>query len=581
MSHENLVNAALGKIPFDTVIENGQLINVYTGEIHPATIGIIDGEIAYLADKHEKLQAKEYINATNQFIMPGMIDSHMHIESSMTTPSAFAQGVLPRGVTAVVADPHEIGNVLGVKGVKMMLDASEKLPLKVYTMIPSTMPSLPGFETAGAETTPKEVKELLAFDDVLGLGEVMDFNGVIDLDENMTNILKTAKEYGVIIEGHDPILREEKLQAFIAAGVDSDHTIADVEKMKSSLRSGVAMQVQLKSVTPELMEYLNQLPDLSNFSLVTDDVTADHLSYRGHLDYVVRYAIQCGLDPIKAVQATTIAPARRMRLFNRGGIGPGRLADIVLLNSLENFEVDTVLVKGQVIVQKGKLQVEIAKSEFPKEAYQTIHLEKVSPEDFSVFTKLQRGTATVNAVVLNGVSSFTVREEVQVPIENGKLKVKDTDLVFMSVIERHGVRGSKFTGVLKNFGKIHGALATTYAHDSHNLVCYGDNEEDMAAAANYLIEIGGGMAIVQDGKVLAEVRLPIAGLLSEKSVDEICKETGNFANQMKTLGVDHKELIMMLTVMPLAVSPEIKITDLGLVDVNNKKFLDFLLSEQE
>lgn len=580
MSHENLVNSARGKIPFDTAIENGLLINVYTGEIHPATIGIIDGMISYISEDHRKVEAKEYIDAKGKYIMPGMIDSHMHIESSMVTPASFAQAVLPRGTTSVVADPHEIGNVLGVEGVKMMLDASKNLPLKVYTMVPSTMPSLPGFETPGAETTPAEVEAILDLsEDVLGLGEVMDFHGVVDLDKNLTDVIKTAKARGVMVEGHDPVLLDRDLQAFIAAGVDSNHTKVGPQKMRTNLRSGVAQQLQQRDVSQEMIAMLGTIPDLSNFSIVTDDVTADHLTHWGHLDYVVRQCIKKGLDPIKAVQSCTIAPARRMRLYDRGGIGPGRVADIVFLSSLEDFIIDTVFVGGKIVAQGGELKVEIPQSPFPKKAYETIKLKKVTPDDFSVKTKLENGTARVNVVCLNGTTSYTTLEEAKLPIEEGKLKVTGTNYTFMSVFERHGINENKFTGVLKDF-TITGAVATTYAHDSHNMVCYGDNEEDMAIAVNYLIENGGGLVAVQNKEVIGSVSLPIAGLLSEKDVAEISQETNTFAKTVEKMGLVHEMPIMVITILALVVSPTVKISDMGLVDVNNKQFLDLIIEEK-
>lgn len=292
----------MGKEQFDLVIKNTKLVNVYTGEIITSVIGILNGYIAYVGFEDEELDAKEYIDAKGKYAVPGLIDAHMHIESTMATPSAFAEGVLPHGTTAIVADPHEIANVFGVEGVKMMLDASKELPLKVYMMIPSTVPSFEGMETSGASICAEDIKKLIDHERVLGLGEVMDFWGVVNQDEKITKIIDEVKNRNGIIEGHTPIFKGKELQAFIAAGVDSDHTIMDREKIKEKLRSGMCVQIQGRFITPDLMDYINTLDNFSNVLLVTDDVTADRLSKTGHLDGLVRKAISCGLDPVKAVR---------------------------------------------------------------------------------------------------------------------------------------------------------------------------------------------------------------------------------------------------------------------------------------
>jgi len=580
MLHDNLVNAAMGRIPFDLVIVNANLVNVFTGEIHPASIGIKDGHIAYVDWESRELSARQYMDAEGRYAIPGLVDAHMHIESSMVTPAAFAEGVLPHGTTVVAADPHEIANVLGVDGVKMLLDASRNLPLKVYMMIPSTVPSLPGMESSGAEIGPEEVAMMLEFPGIIGLGEVMDFWGVINLDEKITGVIDQVRRRGGLIEGHSPVFSGKELQAFIAAGVDSDHTIMDEEKVKEKLRLGMNVQIQERFITPELMQYINTLPDPSNFILVTDDVTADRLMTKGHLDFLIKKAIKCGLDPVLAIQATTIRPARRLRLFKHGCIGPGRVADILLLSSLEDFVVDTVIADGEVVAQSGNMVKSIEYPKFPQKAYDTVKLSKLSPEDFIIKTRRQHGIATVNAVAVNDINSRTSLEQVDVPIHEGQLDIKALGLSTMAVFERHGKTGTKNLGFIKNLGDFKGAMATTYAHDCHNLVVIGTNAADMTLAANTLIRAGGGMAAVKDGKILSLVELPIAGLLSDKKMKDVVEDVISFAATLKQMGIRHREPVMLLTILALAVSPEVKITDLGMVDVANKKFIELIVAEK-
>lgn len=580
MHYKSLVQSALGHIPFDMVIKNVKLVNVFTGEIHDASIGIKDKHIAYVGDGKEELSANEYIDGRGRFAIPGLVDAHMHIESSMVTPYAFAEGVLPHGTTAVATDPHEIANVLGIDGIRMMIEASKDLPLKIYTLASTCVPSLPGMETAGGNIGPKEMAELLDEGEVIGLAEVMDFWGVVNLDEKITGILEEARKRDALIEGHCPVFSGKNLQAFIAAGVDSDHTLMTLDKVVEKLRLGMTVQIQEKSICPEIIQYLNTLPDPSNFMFVTDDVMADRLVYEGHLDHLIRKAIGYGLDPIKAVQAATIRPARRLRLFKHGSIGPGHIADIILLDSLKEFIVSTVIADGQVVAKDGKMVADIKYDKFPERAYHTVKLSSISRDEFTIKTSKETGMAKVAAIAVNPINTETQREDVDVPIVGGKLDLEGTDLSMIAVFERHGVRGSKNLGLVKGLGITQGAIATTYAHDSHNLVIIGNNKDDMALAANTLIQSGGGMVATQNGKVLSHIALPIAGLLSDKKMADVAKELSHLRQTLEDMGIEHKKPIMMLATLTLPVAPHLKITDLGLVDVVEKQFINLIISEK-
>lgn len=571
----------MGKVQLDLVIENTRLVNVHTCEILDAVIGIKDGYIAYVGFDNEKLDAKDYINAEGRYAIPGIIDAHMHIESTMATPSAFVEGILPHGTTTIIADPHEIANVFGARGIEMMLEASNNLPVKVYMMISSTVPSYEGMETSGASIIAKDVSCLQDNERVLGLGEVMDFWGVVNEDEKITDIVNEARSQGQIIDGHTPIFTGRELQAFVAAGIDSDHTIMDREKIREKLRSGINVQIQGRFITEDLMEYINSLESFSNVLLVTDDVSADILRNKGHLDGNIRKAIKCGLDPIKAIRATTINAAKRMRLYDQGSISAGRIADIVLLDSLEEFEINSVFADGKLVVKEGKVIVDIDKSLFPKEAYDSLKLDMLENTDFDIKANIKNGIANINSIVVNNQGSYTVKEQCDVKIINGVLDISDSDMYKMAVFERHGVSGTRNIGVIKGIGNLNGAIATTYSHDCHNLVVIGKETSDMALAANTLIEAGGGMCAVQDGKVLSKVLLPIGGILSDKSIDDISHAINDLANNMRNMGITHKEPIMILSILALAVSPEIKITDLGIVDVLEKRFIELINYEKE
>lgn len=570
----------MGKAKFDTVIKNTKLVNVDTCEILDAVIGIKNGYIAYVGFCSQELDAIEYIDAKGRYTVPGLIDAHMHIESTMATPAAFAKGILPHGTTSIVADPHEIANVFGADGVKMMLDASENLPVNVFMMIPSTVPSSEGMETAGASIDANDVSNLLSHERIIGLGEVMDFWGVVNQDEKITNIISEARKRNTIVEGHTPVFKGKELQAFIAAGIDSDHTIMDREIIREKLRSGMCVQIQSRFITEELMEYINTLENFSNVLLVTDDVSANRLKKEGHLDALIRKAISCGVDPIKAVRATTINAARRMRLYEYGSISAGRKADILLLDSLEEFKIDTVMTSGKIAVKNDEILVDIGESEFPKAAYDSIKIHKLEASDFDIKSEHKSGIANVNTIAVSKAGSYTTMEPNNIKIRDGLLDLTDEDIYYMAVFERHGVSGSRNIGLIKGIGSLKGAIATTYSHDCHNLVVIGQDKEDMAIAANTLIKTGGGMCCVLNGNVLSLVELPIGGILSDKNIADISDSIDNHAGVMVSMGITHNEPIMILTILALAVSPEVKITDLGIVDVLKKEFIELVNYEE-
>jgi adenine deaminase len=563
------IQACLGKIPFDVAIRDTQLVNVLTDEIYDADIGIAGERFAYIGKFQEEHQALKTIDGKRRFAAPGLIDSHMHLESSMMTPTAFAAAVLPLGTTSVAADPHEIANVLGVDGVKMLCAQVKDLPLHVYMMAPSTVPSAPGFEKSGAEINAKEVTEMLGLPTVHGLGEVMDFFGVIAGNPRMMGVIEAAQSAGVLLDGHTPLLKGKELEAFTASGVDCDHTYMDAASVKEKLRCGMYVQIQERFFTKELMAYLNGFPVQNRIMLVTDDVPVSRLAADGHLNSLVKKAIALGLDPRKAYRYVTINAADRLRLYHQGAIAPGRQADLILIDSLTDALPSLVMSDGKVVAENGRITVTLRQRKFPREAYQTMHIEPVGAQEFAIPCHSPR--ALVNVIVPDGKTSRTKLEQTICPAKNGMLE--SGDLVKMAVLNRYSDNHNRGIALLGNLSGFRGAIATTYAHDCHNLTIYASDDHDLCLAANTVISAGGGIAAVQDGQVLCAIPLPIAGIMSEDDLPTLAQKFGAFNRIVKQMGLNHEEPLTFVTLMALAVSPDVKLTDLGIIDVTTKTFL--------
>ncbi|PKM96522.1 MAG: hypothetical protein CVU79_13040, partial [Elusimicrobia bacterium HGW-Elusimicrobia-3] len=440
---------------------------------------------------------------------------------------------------------------------------------------PSTVPSAPGFEQSGAEIGAEEIARMLQYPGVRGLGEVMDFLGVIAGDSKMMSIIDTAKKAGVLLDGHVPTLRGHQLQAFAAAGIDCDHTMMDPAIVAEKLRYGMCVQIQERFFTTELMAYLNQFPVQNRIMLVTDDVPISRLAEHGHVDALLRHAVRLGLDPIKAVRYVTINAADRLRLHHRGAIAPGYAADLVLLDDLEHFHAWAVFSDGKLVARDGSMLNAITAEPFPDSTRHTIKVNPVTPADFIIQAT---GTkAMVNVIVQDGKTSRTKLGQVELAVSKGVLL--QGDLMKMTVFERHTGKGGRTHALIGNMDGFTGALATTYAHDCHNLVVYSANDADAAIAANELIRTEGGVVAVLDGKILASIQLPIAGILCDDDKETIATRFAQVDLAAKnSLHLNHQETLTFLTLMPLAVSPDVKLTDKGLIDVMHKTFLPLLVN---
>ena len=559
---------------FDLLIENVMLVNVFNDSVLPACIGISGERIQYIGEAQASCKAADTIDGKGLYALPGFIDSHMHLESSMLPPQAFACRALECGTTMVAADPHEICNVLGPKGVCALMEAASGTPLKVLMLAPSTVPSAPGFEGSGCAVGPEEAAEMLDHPGIFGLGEVMDFNGVADGEEHILSVIRQARERGVMIDGHASVLTGERLQRFAAAGIDSDHTAANPEQLRERLSLGFCVQVQECNLSAGMVQAMNELPVSNRVCLVTDDVPLDKLMRQGQLNHVVARAIALGLEPMKAIRFATINAADRLRQYDAGAIVPGRLANIQLVRDLKVPKPELLVVEGKVILEGGRLNFTPRPCDLTALREHPMLVKEVREEDFfiPVAAKPADTGAKVNIIKYNGSGHRTQKVLRDLPLIDSQLgkTVDITGLFKVAVFNRYGLDRHALA-LIDGMVELDGAIALTYGHDAHNLTVYGGDDGDMALAANTIRRMKGGMCAVQGGEVLARVPLPLGGLMSQEPAEVLSGQVEAFLEACRKIGLKYANPITFLTLMPLAVSPEMKCTDLGLIDVVNKR----------
>jgi len=577
------ISAALGKKRLTLAIRNAQLLNVFTGEIRQSAIGIYKDRVVYIGAPSGCPPAAQTIDAKGMVAIPGLIDSHLHVESSMMTPAKFAAATLPHGLTTAFADPHEIANVLGKRGVKAMVDDSRGLPQKLFYYAPTCVPESEAV-TAGAELTPHDIEEMLGWRGVWGLGEVMDYPAVLKGEDKMMKILKIGAEHGVVIDGHAPLLTGLELNAYVVGGAEADHENFTVEAMLEKLSLGLYVKLRGPYILDpkKFVKALQGIPHPYNLILCTDDVLPDNLTRWGHLDYVCRAFIQAGMEPVEAVRSVTLRPALHMRKFELGAIAPGRMADIVLLDDLRRFNVQLVIANGVPVAKNGRMLVSIGEREFDASTRETMKLAPLADEDFAVRPPRSNGTVEINTIDFGGYSKhedngvafanmiLTKMNRGRIRVRDGKLSLGEVALVF--VFERHGKTGGKSFGFARNLIQ-RGAMATTVAHDSHNLLVVGTDVDDMRTAANLVIRSKGGIAAVLDQKTLAMVKLPIAGLMSEHGLTRVSKEVQQLRGAFRTMGVLDHPYMPLPNLLALSVIPHARITDKGMYDVDGQKFV--------
>ena len=563
---DRAVRAALGLEPFDVLITGGTLVDVATSEMRPADIGLVGPLIASVHALGTRRDAKQTIDASERFITPGFIDTHMHVESSMVTPRRYAETVVPQGTTTVCWDPHEIGNVAGLDGIRWALEETRQLPLRFLTLAPSCVPSAPGLELAGAEFRSGEMSTMLSWPEISGVAEVMNMRGVLERSEPMRSIVEAGLASGKRVCGHARGLEGAELQAFIAAGIQSDHELTSGEDLLAKLRAGLTVELRGSHdyVLPGVIEALKKLPHLpQTLTICTDDVFPDDLVNDGAMSSVLRRLIGYGMKPVDAVRAATLNAAMWLNRYDLGLVAPGRRADIVILSDLERIVVDRVYASGREVARDGNLIG--SRKSVSSDAYcDTVKLGRLSAADFTI-TLPGMTEARVNTVVS---PRFTKWGEAAVKVEDGKLVLSD-NMLLMAAIHRHGRKDpTPVIGILEDWGHWRGALATTISHDSHNLTVFGRDPADMAAAANAVIEAGGGMATAAGGRVTAVLPLPVCGLLSDAPAKDVADDFAKLRAAADAIADWMPPIRTFKAVVgaSLACNPGPHVTDLGLTD---------------
>jgi len=584
---QTLVAVAMGREPADMVVRNGRWVCVQSGEIIPGTdIAVKERRIAYVGSdaSHTIGDSTRIIDADGYYLVPGLLDAHMHIESGMVTVTEFVRAVAVRGTTGMFVDPHEIANVFGLKGVRLMVDEAAVQPIHVWVQMPSCVPSAPGLETPGATIGPDEVAEAMTWDSIVGLGEMMNFPGVFNGDEKMHAEMAKTRRAGKVIGGHyaAPDLGRP-FHGYAAGGPEDDHEGTRLKDAIARVRQGMKPMLRLGSgwhdVATQVRAITERGLDSRHFILCTDDTHAETLVTEGHMDRVVRHAIARGLKPLTAIQMATLNTAAHFGLARDVGmLAPGRYADILLVPDLPEFLVETVIAKGRIIAEKGQLTIDLPYYTYPDWATHSVHLTReITASDFCLpAPESGRYTANVIGVVENQAPTRHLRMEVTA--EDGEVAVDmKRDLAKIALVARHAGTDGVQVGLVQGFGLTAPcAIGTTVAHDCHHMLVVGTSETDMAEVANKLSVVGGGQAVSLNGEIIGRVELPIAGLMSSEQAPTVAKKAATILEGFRACGCRLNNPNMQLSLLALVVIPELRISDLGLVDVNQFDFIPVL-----
>ena len=584
-----LVDCAMGRVQADLVIRNGKWVCVQTGEIIPnIDIAVRSGRIAFVGSDASHTIGKEtrVVDAKGKYLVPGLLDGHMHVESGMVTVTEFVRAVLPHGTTGMFVDPHEIANVFGLRGVRLMVDEAAQQPIHVFVQMPSCVPSAPGFETPGAVLGPKEVTEAMTWPGIIGLGEMMNFPGVFNGDDKVHAEMAATRCAGKVIGGHyaSPDLGLP-FHGYLAGGPQDDHEGTRTEDAVARARQGMKVMMRYGSAWHDVAAQVKAVTELGldphGFILCTDDSHSATLVNEGHMDRVIRHAVSEGLDPVIALQMATINTAEHFGVSREMGmIAPGRYADILIVEDLNHFKAETVFARGVEVAANGKLLIELPKIEYDEWACQSVHLKQpLTAKDFRL--PANNGIevlAHVIGVIEN--QAPTRHLKIKMPVVNGEVQAdagRDVDKI--ALVERHHGTGKVQVGLVSGFGfNVPCAVATTVAHDSHQMIVVGTNDEDMALAANTLAECGGGQVAVSRGQILGKVELPIAGLMSNERAEVVAKKAASVLDGFVKCGCTINNPNMQLSLLGLVVIPELRISDLGLVDVTKFDFISVIES---
>ena len=566
---KEIINVARGNEKADLVIKNARIVNVFTGEINKNDVAVKNNIIVSVG---KDLCGITEIDIQGKYLSPSFIDGHVHIESSMLLPHEFAKAVVPTGTTSVIADPHEIANVLGLQGISFIKETSEKIPLDVYIMLPSCVPAT-NLETSGAQLDAGMLSFIADKSWVLGLAEMMNFPGVLNNDETVIKKLKLIKNKR--IDGHCPALRGLDLCAYIAAGVTSDHECTNIEEAKEKLSFGMHIMIREGTVAKDLdalLPLINETTSRRCFFVTDDRCTLDLYD---HLNSMVRRAVKYGLSPVTAIQLASLNVAEYFNIPNKGAIAPGYIADMLVLEDLKEFRPEMVFKGGELVAKNGNFLKEDINYHIPN-VRRSVNVKWIELDDFKIKAESNR-VKTINIIPKQLITKETAEEII---IKDGYAESNlENDILKIVVIERHSASGSMGKGFVKGFGLKSGAIASTIAHDSHNMVIIGTNDKDMCLAAVELVKSQGGKVIVENGKVLEKLPLPIAGLISDKSAGFVMDKIKSLAAKSKQLCCNLEDPFMQMAFLSLPVIPDIKITDKGLIDVNKFEITNLFVKE--
>lgn len=566
------IAVARKKEPADLLLKNARLINVFNSEIMETAVAIKNGFIAAVGTDYN--QAEVSIDLKGQYLAPGLIDAHLHIESTLLVPAELARIIVVHGTTCVINDPHEIANVLGIAGIELMLEASANLPCDFFTTIPSCVPATK-METSGAEINSAQIEKLLAYPGVVGLGEMMNYPGVIEADQAVIEKIAAAHRSGKVIDGHAPALGGIGLQAYLSSGISSDHECLSAPEAREKMRNGMKVIIRHGSASSSLKELLPLVNErnVESFMLGSDDREVADLIEKGHLNDLLKTAVAWGADPLLLIKMATLNPARHYRLYDRGALAPGYRADLVVFEDLRDFKVNLVIKNGYPAARQGKMIVPIKHTSLPPEALNSVHLPRTLDESDFLLTA-PRGKIAVIGVKQNDL--VTEKLDLDPPRNKHGELVADPgkSINKIAVVERHRNSGRLALALIRGFGLHEGAVASSVAHDSHNIIVAGVEEKAMAAAVNELARIGGGLVVVDRyGQVKAELALPVAGLMSQEPADVVAKKMKALLEAARKLGSSLPQPFMTLSFMALPVIPSLKITDQGLFDVDRFTFI--------
>ncbi len=569
MEIKNIIKAASKEVGCDLCLKNAKIVDVCSKEIYEGDVAIKNG---YIVGIGKNYKAEKEVDINNKYLIPGLIDSHLHIESSMVGPQEYAKMVIPFGTSTVIADPHEICNVCGLDGLDFMINEANKTPLSAFFMIPSCVPAT-SFEHAGAILEAKEIEKRIENPNVLGLGEMMDYPSVINCAPKVIDKIELARKYNKIIDGHSPRVYDSDLDAYASSGIRDDHECENAKKLKDRIRRGMYVMLREGSACHDLVPLLKGLTENNSRRCVfcTDDRQPKTMFKKGHMNHHLRLSVANNVDPLTAIQMATINSCECFKLYDRGIIAPGYRADIAIIEDLKDFKVLDMYILGEHVAHNGKYLKEVSEVDLSKVGSK-MNVKKLKESDFDIFLKSNK----VRVIQLNGEGVVTDQDIKEVKLDkDGKYVNDEQDIVKLFVIERHNKTGNIGKSFLSGYGLKNGAVAISIAHDSHNLMVAGDNNKDILTAANDVIKLGGGVSLAQDGKVIKNLALPIAGLMSDKDAHFVEKELETLHNLALEKFDINKEVdpLMTLCFMALPVIPKLKVTDMGLFDVEKFDFV--------